>query len=143
MILAGHDKEVAEWVATKLPHFHIAPDHYRALGLLAPGGQLVAGVVYDNFRGHDLHMHIAAVEGRRWLRREFLYEGFRYPFEQLGCERLTGLVASRNIEAQRFDEKLGFVLEGRLRQWLPDGDDLLVYGMLKSECRFLKRHGVH
>jgi RimJ/RimL family protein N-acetyltransferase len=71
------------------------------------------------------------------MSRSFLGEVFRYPFEQLRVQRVTGLVPARNEQAARFDEHLGFKLEGRVRQILPDGDDVLVYGMLKSECRFL------
>jgi hypothetical protein len=72
------------------------------------------------------------------MNRAFLGEGFRYPFEQLGCKRVTGLVPARNEVAARFDEHLGFIYEGRIRQVLPNGDDLLVYGMLREECRFLQ-----
>jgi RimJ/RimL family protein N-acetyltransferase len=71
------------------------------------------------------------------LSRHFLKEAFRYPFEQLCVDRITGLVPARNLEAQRFDEHLGFVLEGRARRALPDGDDLLIYGMLREECRWI------
>jgi RimJ/RimL family protein N-acetyltransferase len=142
LILAGHDQEVIGWVASRIKHFNVT-EYSAALGLLDSKGRLVAGVVYDNFRGYDINMHIAAIPGGKWLNREFLREGFRYPFLYLGVERITGLVAASNVEAQRFDEHLGFVLEGRVRKGLPDGDDLLVYGMLKSECRFLHRKGLH
>jgi hypothetical protein len=40
--------------------------------------------------------------------------------------------------AEQFDQRLGFVYEGCIRQILSNGDDLLIYGMLREECRFLK-----
>jgi hypothetical protein len=87
---------------------------------------------------------VAALSGKRWLCKAFLGEGFRYPFEQLGCRRVTGLVPGKNKAAQSFDEHLGFTQEGCARKILPDGDDLIIYGMLREECRFLnvgRNHG--
>ena len=56
---------------------------------------------------------------------------------QLGCRRVTGYVPAANARARRLDEHLGFVYEGRLREALPDGQDVLVLGMLRRECRWL------
>lgn len=136
-IVANQDKRVAEWVASRITTFQLGSTPYTAIGLANETGALLAGVVYENYTRTDIHMHVAALPGRRWLSKAFLGEGFRYPFEQLGCVRVTGLVPARNLEAQEFDEHLGFVKEGRVRQILPNGDDLIVYGMLREECRFL------
>jgi hypothetical protein len=104
-------------------------------------GEMLAGVVYDYFNGRNICMHVAAVEGKRWMTREFLWYCFFYPFVQLGCDRVTGLVPESNLDARRFDEHLGFKLETRLQDAHPDGD-LLVYKMMKQDCRFLeRRHG--
>jgi RimJ/RimL family protein N-acetyltransferase len=61
---------------------------------------------------------------------------FYYPFVQLGCRRITGLVPSVNLAARKFDENLGFVLEATLKDAHPEGD-LLVYVMHKGDCRWL------
>lgn len=142
-ILAGQEQLVIDWVSARIKHFNITPESKSAIGLIDENGSILAGIVYENYRGHDIHIHIAAVPGSQWLNREFLTEGFRYPFLYLGVDRITGLVPASNKDAQRFDEHLGFKLEGRIRKGLPDGDDLLVYGMLKSECRFLVKKGLH
>lgn len=136
-IVANQDKRVAEWVASRISVFEFGNSPYTAIGLANETGALLAGVIYQNFTKTDIHMHVAALPGRRWLCRSFLGEGFRYPFEQLGCRRVTGLVPSRNTDAQAFDEHLGFAYEGRVRRILPNGDDLIIYGMLREECRFL------
>lgn len=137
-IIANQDEMVARWVAGRMPIFEFGSTPYTAIGLANRSGALIAGVVYQNYTKTDIHMHAAALPGRRWLSRAFLGECFRYPFEQLRCVRVTGLVPGRNAEAQRFDEHLGFIREGRVRRILPDGDDLLIYGMLREECRWLK-----
>jgi hypothetical protein len=137
-ILANQDVIVAKWVSQQMPIFEFGSTPYTALGLVNEAGIMLAGVVYQNYTKTDIHMHVAALPGKRWLCRAFLGEGFRYPFEQLGCRRVTGLVPARNEAAQRFDAHLGFKQEGRVRGILPDGDDLIIYGMLREECRFLK-----
>lgn len=93
-------------------------------------------MVYNWFAYDDVCMHVAAI-GKSWLNRTFLWVAFDYPFNQLKCKRVTGMVPSKNVQAQRFDEHLGFVREGvKRRAW--KGDDLIIYGMLKEECRWLK-----
>lgn len=143
-IVANQDKRVAEWVASNISVFDFGNTPYTAIGLANETGSLLAGVIYQNYTKTDIHMHVAALPGKRWLCRHFLGEGFRYPFEQLGCRRVTGLVPSRNEIAQSFDEHLGFVREGVVRKILPNGDDLIIYGMLREECRWLdvgRNHG--
>lgn len=74
----------------------------------------------------------------RWLTKNLLLFGFGYVFGQLGCKRMNTVTPASNVKARRVDEKLGFVQEGRIREALPDGDDLIIYGMLKSECKWYK-----
>lgn len=109
---------------------------YQAIGL-EEDGELIAGVLFDNYNGASICMHVAAVPGKRWLTREFLWYCFYYPFVELGVKRITGLVPESNLAARRFDEHLGFRLEARLEDAHPDGD-VLVYKMTKADCRFLE-----
>jgi RimJ/RimL family protein N-acetyltransferase len=143
-VIGNQDERVAQWVAARMPIFEFGSTPYTAIGLADSSGSLLAGCVYQNYTKTDIHMHLAALPGKRWLCRAFLGEGFRYPFEQLNCRRVTGLVPGRNEVAQQFDEHLGFTLEGWVRHILPNGDDLLIYGMLREECRWLnvgRNHG--
>ncbi|HDR9497591.1 TPA: N-acetyltransferase [Burkholderia cepacia] len=117
-------------------------DRYRdctAIGL-EHDGELVAGVVYQLYTGPggSMLMHVASDGTRAWLSRAYLAACFRYPFVQMECRRVTGLVRADNAAAQRFDEHLGFRREGLLRQGCTDGTDMILYGMLASECRYLE-----
>ncbi len=136
-ILANQDEMVAKWVASRMPIFEFGSSPYTALGLMTQAG-IIAGIVYQNYTKVDIQMHVASVADKRWLNRAFLGEGFRYPFEQLGCRRVTALIPARNTVAEAFDQRLGFIYEGCIRKVLANGDDLLIYGMLREECRFLK-----
>ena len=101
-------------------------------------GKLIAGVVFNWYTGPSIAMHVAAEPGRRWLNRDFLYRCFAYPFLQLNCNRVTGLVKVDNLDSQRFNEHLGFKKEGVIRQGAEDKTDFILYGMLKDECRWLE-----
>jgi RimJ/RimL family protein N-acetyltransferase len=132
--ILANSEAVAGWLAERCMFFRITTP-YVAIGLLDDAGQLVAGVVYDNFIRYSIDAHVAA-EGKPWT-RFFLRECFRYPFGQLGVRRITAKVASWNLASQEFVERLGFQHEGTVRELMPDGSDCLVYGMLRRECRWI------
>ena len=115
------------------------PEHEKFTALISEFDGDIRGVVFytDWYPTNSIDMHIAAVAGERWLTRPFLAAAFGYPFLQLNLRRVTGRIAATNERANRFVEKLGFVREGLVRQGWHTGDDLVIWGMLKSECRFL------
>lgn len=134
-VIYGQDELVRNWVAERVDEDRFQND--VAIGL-AEDGELIAGVVYNMFTGPSISMHVAAMPGRRWMTKDFLWRAFAYPFIQLGCQRVTGLVREDNLDAQRFDEHLGFVREGLLRSACEDGQNMILYGMLRKECRWLE-----
>jgi RimJ/RimL family protein N-acetyltransferase len=102
------------------------------------GGCITAVVVYNNFiPTNSIDMHVAAVDGGRWLTRPFLAAVFRYPFEQLGVRRVTARIGANNLKARNFLVSLGFTHEGTIRQGWEADTDLLIFGLLKNECKFL------
>lgn len=132
-------ERLGEWARGRLEHIE-GWGPFRAIGM-ERNGELQAVVVYNNYSTYNVSMHIAAVPGRRWMTKSYLLACFRYPFIQLGVHRVTGLVPARNQTALDFDLHLGFREEGRMRNCLGD-DDLIVLGMLKEECRWIRgRHG--
>ncbi len=105
-------------------------------------GELIAGVLYDNYNGRSICMHVAAVPGSRWMTREYLRVCFDYPFNRAKVTKILGMVDSTNAPARRFDEHLGFTLESTIKDAGKDGD-LLIYSMTRQQCRHLKEahHG--
>lgn len=129
------DRErIGEWAKTRIPHVE-SWGEYSAIGL-ERDGQILAAVIYNHYTGPNVMTSIAGAPGRRWLTRDYLRAIFRYPFVQLEVRRITALVATRNAESRRFVEHLGFTIEGLMRHAEVD-DDLMVYGMLRQECRYL------
>ena len=136
-VIYGQDERVAAWVASRVDVDSFGPGTV-ALGL-EEDGNLIAGVAFNMYTKASICMHVAAEPGRRWMNRDFLWRSFAYPFIQLKCNRITGFVRMDNLDAQRFDEHLGFKREGLVRRGCVDGTDMILYGMLREECRFLRR----
>lgn len=113
------------------------------LGILRDGA-LIGGVVFNNYYPElgDVEISAAFATGA-WFRPRTLCRVFAYPFVDLGCQRLTDHVPRKLKAARRFAEKAGFRLEGVKRRAAANGSDLMLYGLLKEDCRFLggHRHG--
>lgn len=108
----------------------------QGLGL-EKDGELVAGVLYEGYNGHNVWMHVGAVPGKRWMTKLFLQTCFYYPFVTLGCSRVSGYVEARNEVARRFDEHLGFKQEAVLKGAASDGGDVIIYAMSRGDCRYV------
>jgi len=135
-MISGSHLALANYVA-RACNINFHPDvKFNTLGWLDSRGLKVA-VVYNNYVGHDMHMHIAARPGSLWCHPEVLKHMFTFPFIQLGCKRVTAPIAVQNRRCRDTVESAGFVLEGTCRQLGPHGEDVCIYGMLKTECRWI------
>lgn len=115
-------------------------ESYSTIGI-EKDGSLIAGVVYSGFvRNKDRYqccdMHVYAIPKSGWMTRTTLKHFFGFPFKQLGCERVNGLVPSSNKHALDIDERLGFEYESTAVRMLP-GEDLIVLRMFKENCRWI------
>lgn len=108
----------------------------KGLGL-EKDGELVAGVAYEGFNGHNVWMHVAAQPGGKWMTRDFLRYCFYYPFEELKVSRISGYVEASNKHALKFDLHLGFKPEARLSGAASDGGDVVVLVMRRGDCRYV------
>jgi len=126
-------QHVVTWVQERLGTDDFGPA--TGIGILRHR-KLAAGVLYNGFTKGAICMHIATDGTKRWMTKEFLWMAFDYPFNQLGCRRVTGLVDEDNVEARKFNEHLGFELETRMVGAAPMGD-VLIYRMWKEDCRFI------
>lgn len=99
---------------------------------------ILAVAVFASVNDAALEFSLAAVPGRRWLTQEFRDGWFAYAFDSVGAKRLEASCHFANIDAYRMIKKLGFTFEGRKRCAAANGGDLLIFGMLRDECRFLK-----
>ena len=133
-VVYDEHERVGRWVCARIGG-QFQPEADKAIGL-ERDGELVAGVVFDNYVGRSMCIHVAG-DGGHWLTRSFLREVFGYVFDQASVHKLIGPVDSTNAAARRFDEHLGFVAEAVLKDASRDGD-LILYTMTRQQCRFLK-----
>lgn len=112
-----------------------------AIGKIDESGNLVAGVLYEDWNGAQVICHIAG-EGN-WATRNYLGVIFDYPFNQLKVKRITVPVAASNLSSINLVTKMGFTLECTLAQATPSGD-LHLFRMWRDECKYLKgKYAIH
>ena len=128
--------DVVEWVQMQMPG-QLGFDKPFGVGLLKQG-QLVCAVVYDNYRPQVKSICASiAISDPAALNRKFIRSIFQYPFNELGCNRITCMIETNNVKSIKLCSRLGFEREGELRQASINGNNLYIYGMLRTECRWL------
>lgn len=105
-----------------------------------PDGPLIAGVVYNWYRQANIEMTIASTSPR-WCSRSVLRGLFWYPFEQMGLHRVTAVTEHTFQSTRAFLDRIGFRDEGIMRRAYRNGNDAVIYGMLREECRWIGDKG--
>jgi RimJ/RimL family protein N-acetyltransferase len=140
-LLYEADELVSQFVSERIPNMEGRPfGKHVAIGVVRRD-TLIGGVVFHNMRVHggrpfDIEMSGAA-DDATWLWPATLRKLFAYPFIQLGCVRMTSIIGRKNKRARKVVEGLGFRLEGVARKAIDGKEDAMIYGALKSECRFI------
>lgn len=99
-------------------------------------GRMVGVVVFDTHSPTTCFMHVAAGE-RRWLSKAFIVTVMAYPFLQVGYPRISCMISAENALSLRLTRLCGWTEEGRLRRAGIDGETIILFGMLREECRWL------
>ncbi len=137
-LIVGQDQTVCLWVMDHIQDILTLPGGYTALGV-ARGDKLVGGCVFTNYvkcpGGGDVQLWCAG-EGL-WISRRVIRTLLGYPFDQLGCHRVTAIIAKKNHKSRKLVTDLGFKLEGVVREGIRPGRDGCVYGLLKAENRWV------
>lgn len=140
-LIYGQEDILLPWAAARIGVDGFKRDAY-SIGL-AREGEIVAVCVYENFTKFDCSMHCASDGSAQWMSREFLLAAFAYPFSQLGMRRISTMVPARNTRAIAFDQHVGWVQEGICRKCMAGDEDMIILGMLREECRFIKQGEPH
>jgi RimJ/RimL family protein N-acetyltransferase len=129
-----HDqKGMIAWAEDKIAHCKFREDA-RAIGH-ERDGKLIAVVVYDTFSTSSCFVHLAA-DGRKWNTPEFAMTVMAYPFRQCGFHRINCIVSATNRLSLIFTRHFGWKQEGVLREGGPEGEDMILFGMLRRECKY-------
>jgi RimJ/RimL family protein N-acetyltransferase len=125
------DNSIHAWVAGQLG---VSLSDGVAIGIVDDNA-LIAGWVFNDYRGFDVMIHVASIDPR-WMSRARLWALFDYAFGELGVSRITAMIAKKNKRARKAAEGLGFKREGCLRKAYDGKSDAIIYGMLVEDCRF-------
>lgn len=128
------DDRMLEWIAQRIPAMGSGYQWQMAsaIGLVAKG-KIIAGMALHTYLPHYKSCELTfAAETPLWATKQSIRALLAWPFEQLGIERLTSIIASSNKRAIRLHEGLGYTLEGVCRQGCRP-DDAMIYGLLKTE----------
>ena len=134
-LVLGEDVAVADWVARRIAHVGegTAFGPCAAIGVAGADGRPLGGVVFSNWQPACRSIEASFASATpRWLTRRILGAILAYPFDQLGCGRLTAGTPPRAKAARRFLDAFGFKREGLVRKGFGD-DDAVISGLLKRE----------
>lgn len=129
MLIFGANRNLARWAGERLGIPDFGP--CSTIGVVK-NNSLAAVLVYNNYRPPNIEMSLAT-STPYWASREVLGAIFRYPFVQLGCKRVTAVMAEGNVKGRAFVVRLGFTLEGFHPDMLPTGA-AISYGMLRAHA---------
>jgi len=103
-------------------------------------GEEWAMFAIGHYTGYDCEVFFATTGGRTPV-RAVSRRLAEYIFDVCECRRATSRVDVTNKLALRHNRAFGFVQEGRLRQASPEGNDIIVFGMLREDYHYGKAKG--
>jgi RimJ/RimL family protein N-acetyltransferase len=118
-------------------HIQFVPRLHRCIARYNERDQLMGGVLFTEFRGGSVAIHMAGFNPH-WVNRAMIYLAFDYPFKQLQVKKLIGLVPESNVRARNANLKLGFKIEHLITDiYNGSVNGMYIMSMLKDECRWL------
>ena len=137
--LVFDDKErVGGWVAKQVGQLSSWGGYY-AMGA-ALRGEIVAGIVFNNFTDSSATVHMAVSTPTKLL-SELLNHAFVYAFQTCKLRRLTELVEANNAKSLKIIKHIGFVEEGVMREAGTEGQDIIVLVLWPANYRKGKLDG--
>jgi hypothetical protein len=134
-VVFDQSDRVGAWVAERVNQLGSWGAFY-AMGI-EQDGEIVAGVVINNFNGANATCHIAIAKRTRLLVDLFRHV-CEYAFNQCKLKRLTGMVPTNEPHIVAFDKHLGFEEEFVMKDGAP-GADMMVLVMRPGTCPWLRK----
>jgi RimJ/RimL family protein N-acetyltransferase len=131
--LVGDDR-LLDWIADRIPGTDAS--HWkglaRAVGVVIDG-EIVAAMAVGGWERGNVEISFAA-DSPKWATRDTIRRMMAWPFVQLDCHRVTTRISENNHRAIRFNEGIGFKREGIIREGWGQGEDAILFGLLRSEA---------
>lgn len=98
-------------------------------------GEVLMTVAFHNFGPSGCEISAASYSPRS-MTKKALAEIFNYAYNGMKFRRLSAVVRADNVRSLEAVRKLGFQVEGYVKNWYPDCDGIF-HGMLKEECKWV------
>ena len=134
-IISGRMPWLVDWVSQGLgePNTDWVGTNYYTVAFYY-NGKLVGGLVCHDLRlGCDVWWTIYTTN-KKWCNRKVLHHIFHLAFDVCKCRRISLGVSRNNMASLSLVKRLGFKFEGYLRGYRDNGEDVILFGMLKNEC---------
>ena len=110
--------DVMDFVAARMPAMFgqsIRDGKYAGLGVLNEAGELVAGVIFNEYwpTFGTMQVHLAA-DTPKWATRSVIKEILGYAFKEAGVNKVWGATPHTLERVLRFNHGIGFTREGIL-----------------------------
>ena len=105
----------------------------RGIAAIDAHGRTRGVVAYDLWTKNSCQAHMAVDAPVVW--RHLLPDVFEYPFAHVGV--LLGVIPAGNLKSNRMVQALGFELQTRIKDGADVGEDLVIWRMLRENCRWL------
>lgn len=136
-LVFGADAEVARWVADHIPD---VDDFGPCTAIGVATDRLIAGTVFHDYQPKfgTIQLSMAATSPI-WARREIIAGLLSYPFEQLGCFKVSTITAHDNNRALKVNEHVGFKREAILAHQFGKKRHAVVMRLLRPD--YLRLYG--
>ena len=122
------DPRLLDWCAFRIGCSAENWHRQSAVGIgVAQGNEIIAVMVAHDYEPAYKSIQISMAATRpNWARRSTIQALLNYPFSQLKVDRLTTLISSANARALRFNEGIGFVREGCMKNGCGEHDRIIL-----------------
>lgn len=125
----------SEWVGDRIGIKEFGP--HETMGLIVDG-VIKVGLVWCDYKPDIPSISMClAIDDFRHITKGVMRSVFSYAFDELKVRRVTNTCSIENRKAIAINLRAGMVKEGILRKAYPDGSDMVIFGMLKDECKYL------
>lgn len=140
-LILNDPERICQWTAQRIGCTPWEHDYSAAIGL-EKDGDVVIGVVIDNYMVQGAASLHCAISDKRALDRTFLKTLFTWLFVELDLKVLINRVAGSNAASIRLTEHIGYREFARFPLAWYGEDDLVLFEMRREQCRWLgESHG--